>query len=463
MEIKTGNIAMTHFFDSAKETFLEGAQKAFLDGIENSFLDNLMLKWQEDIPPYCPELALEAVEVAKSYRDAITDPDTGAVNNDKYIYSGGGTFLDDGVVKDKDGLCRIDCSTYIHLVMRGIPFNKSPYAAEHTNNLFYADDLVTNLEKPWADDSLRASRTLSNALLSHRENSLVRYASDLAAYYWATGRVFPYTSTTLNYVKTGDLVFYRKSEMDRFMHISHVGIVLDNNLAGYEDNVLRMYNVMDSDDDNAPVVTISRVQQDNRTIAFFARPDYAGTARHFTLPGTNYLDAPWSVNISDWKAKSNVLVTPNYQAGTIWTGTDGVTEVDDDTLIILIDSKHPFYLPAGTYHLSGAPMHFDNRSKDKKYTWGLRVSSTDGDPIPYTFTRLSSEASTVDDTITAGPNESHQDKVWDVGFGADFTLNSGRWMRASIFISKHPGDPSVLYSNTDPAEDIWRPTLIRTA
>ena len=27
----------------------------------------------------------------------------------------------------------------------------------------------------------------------------------------------------------------------------------------------------------------------------------------------------------------------------------------------------------------------------------------------------------------------------------------------------NPGNPSVLYSNTDPAEDIWRPTLIRTA
>ena len=456
MEIKTGNIAMTHFFDSAKETFLEGAQKAFLDGIENSFLDNLMLKWQEDIPPYCPELALEAVNVAKSYRDAVDN------NYASFVYSGGATFLDDGVVKDSDGMCRIDCSTYIHLVMRGIDYEHSPYAMTLPENNFPAEDLITNWAYSWADDSLRASRTLSNALRTHEDGKLVRFAADLAAYYWAGKRVFPYTAATLDYVKPGDLVFYSRSDKDRFMHISHVGIVLDNNLAGYEDNVLRMYNVMNSDNDNAPVVTISRVQQENRTIAFFARPDYAGTARHVTLPGTNYLDAPWSFNISDGKAKSNVLVTPNYQAGTIWTGTDGVTEVNDETLIILFDSKHPFYLPAGTYHLSGAPAHPDIRSEYGRTRWGLRVYPFEGERIPFSQTGLEDVSVSTTQTKTDSPTGDSYTKIWDVGFGADFTLSSGRWMRASIYISSTP-DGSNAYSNLDPAEDIWRPTLIRTA
>ena len=449
MDFNTGSTAIGKFMrDSLKSTIYD---------MEESFFEHLMLKGQEDIPPYCPELALEAVEVAKSYRDAIshTDSETGKVivENDKYIYSGGGTFLDDGVVKDKNGLCRIDCSTYIHLIMRGIPFSKSPYAAEHTNNLFYAEDLITNWAKSWADDSLRASRTLSNALCTHQEDTLVRYAADLAAYYWATGRVFPCTDYTMTRVKPGDLVFYRKSDMDRFMHITHVGIVLDNETAGYHDTKLRMYNVVTND----PVVMISRVMQESRTIAFFARPDYEGI-RARNLRPRNYLGTPWY--LKDDLDSRNVIVRPDIPGGTIWTGTEGNDESTGLRAIKLFDENHPFYLPAGTYHLSGAPSHLDRRSEFGQQYWGLRVYEKNLVAIPFTQTGLSGEPYSEDNKTTAEIIDTLNKKIWDIGFGADFTLETGKWMCADIFIRQTPVDDSHGYSNTDPDTDIWRPSLI---
>lgn len=234
------------------------------------------------------------------------------------------------------------------------------------------------------------------------------------------------------------------------MHITHVGIV--------SETPYYMYNVIDSD----PVVAKSRVVQENRTIAFFARPDYARSIRSDAEPLCNHLAAPWFLDTTAGKATSGVIVQPNYQSGTIWTGTVSGETPTSYTTISLFDEDHPFYLPAGTYHLSGAPMHHDLRSVYNNYRWGLRVFPKDGDSISFMMTGLSSATSSVDETITDTPTSTLADKVWDIGFGADFTLETGRWMCADIYISKMP-DGSTEYSNTDMSADNWCPTLIRTA
>ena len=77
-------------------------------------------RWADSAPTYCEPRALEAVDVAKSYWIA-------RASGRKFVYSGGATFLDGAPLNNASGQGLIDCSTYIHLVLRGIPYQKSPY------------------------------------------------------------------------------------------------------------------------------------------------------------------------------------------------------------------------------------------------------------------------------------------------------------------------------------------------
>ena len=124
-------------------------------------------RWADSAPTYCEPRALEAVDVAKSYWIA-------RASGRKFVYSGGATFLDGAPLNNASGQGLIDCSTYIHLVLRGIPYQKSPYVNTNANSAYNPSDLVTNTAYTWADDHIRFSKTLGG---------MVRYAADLAAYY----------------------------------------------------------------------------------------------------------------------------------------------------------------------------------------------------------------------------------------------------------------------------------------
>ena len=78
----------------------------------------------------------------------------------KFVYSGGATFLDGAPLNNASGQGLIDCSTYIHLVLRGIPYQKSPYVNTNANAAYNPSDLLTNTAYTWADDHIRSSKTL---------------------------------------------------------------------------------------------------------------------------------------------------------------------------------------------------------------------------------------------------------------------------------------------------------------
>ena len=374
-------------------------------------------RWADSSLTYCEPRALEAVDVAKSYWIA-------RASGRKFIYSGGATFLDGSPLNNAAGQGLIDCSTYIHLVMRGIPYHKSPYVNTAANATYNASALVTNTAYAWADDHIRSSNTLGG---------MVRYAADLAAYYWAAGRAF----TDASQRKPGDLIFHSTHQNSRFMSISHVSIV--------SDNIDQYYNVTDV----ANTVVRTNYANRNADIVFFARPDYERLSQQTYSfdPEHNYLAYPWI--LGDSASYSSGVTATAAEAG-ITTSCSGATAA---TTIPVVSSSYPLYLPAGTYQLSGAPAYADRRARVDYSYWGLRLYPSDGRSITSRVTGFTSAK------YTSGPVEATQTQalVWEKGYGATFTIDSPMSFYCNIYISKTP--TSAAYSGTD----LWTPTLRRTA
>lgn len=464
-------------FDStqnAASNFFNDAKNAILRDTAHAFGENLMLNWQDSIPPYSPRGSMQAVGTAKTYWDARK-------NGRVFTYSQT-TFLSDpgNPVNDENGNGKIDCSTYMHLVLRGIDYANSPYAdkidgAYPPNYTDYTPKPVqTNISYPWADDSLRCSNTLTNTALTAKPGKLARTAAEIAKYYAAAGRIFPYTDDTKGYVRPGDLIFFRNrgSETDRFNHIHHIGMVSEQEG--------KYYNVTSG---REAVVVISPIEtrRHDREIAFIARPFYEREAQPEAEP-FNYLNSgAWTLPEGDTKAKksdgtpNHVIATTNLSAGTIWTHTDG-TDASDNSTFTLVPTSSPLYLPAGTYRLSGAPCYFDNRQSLHHIRWALRLNLYPNDSPHMTYTGIGYNANddmthgivraemSTDNHLATAENPNPRPRICDRGSGAEFTLDSGKWFSADIFIAKHPdgGDtPASLYSNTSDSKDIWQPKLIR--
>lgn len=374
--------------------------------------------WADSNLVYCEPKAMEAVYVARTYWIA-------RAAGRSFTYTGGQTFLNGAALNNSSGAGQIDCSTFIHLVMRGIPYDRSPYTNTTANATYNASNLATNTEYSWADDHIRSSSTIGG---------MVRYAADLAAYYWAAGRAFKDASKR----KPGDLIFHSTEQNDRFMSISHVSIV--------SEDVNSYYNVT-----NIPN-TVVRTQYANRNadIVFFARPDYERIAdKTYTFdPNFNYLAYPWICGNSKTYA-SKVKITATESGLT--TSCSGAAA---STTIQLVSSDYPLYLPSGTYHLTGTPAYQDRRARVDYSYWGIRIYPLDGRTIEssligYTSANYSSPPS-------SGAVQ-RQAVVWEKGYGAKFTISSPMSFYANIYISKTPN--STAYNTTD----LWTPKLVRTA
>ena len=209
--------------------------------------------YAKEEPPYS-ENALLAVETARSYWLARRE------GRREFLYSGGRTFLNQdrlGYVNDEQGRALIDCSTYIHLVLRGIPYESSPYARVRGElGTFFAGKLAADRSAVWADKGL-AWHKWSRKREPGR--GLVRYAADIAEYYWEQGRCF----TDMSWLKPGDLTFHRAHTNGRFRSVTHVGIVTD-------DEPLSILNAT-SRGEGAVILTRLSSRDD---VIFCARPDY---------------------------------------------------------------------------------------------------------------------------------------------------------------------------------------------
>ena len=375
-------------------------------------------RWADGTLVYCEPKAMQAVYVARTYWLA-------RASGRNFLYSGGATFLDGNPVNNSSGQGLIDCSTFIHLVMRGITYDKSPYTNVAANATYNASSLTTNTSYTWADDHIRQSNTIGG---------MVRYAADLAAYYWTSGRVF----TDASKRKPGDLIFHSTKQNNRFMSITHVSIV--------SEDVDQYYNVTDLNN------TVVRTAYANRNtdIVFFARPDYERIAdKTYTFdPTFNYLAYPWICG-SSGSFSSGVSMTANSNGLT--TSCSGATAA---TTINLVSSAYPLYLPAGTYKLSGAPAHQDRRARVDYSYWGLRLYPSDGRSISSQVTGYTSASYGSAPSAVVTQTQAF---VWEKGYGATFSITSPMSFYANIYISKNP--TSAAYNGTD----LWKPTLTRTA
>lgn len=247
------------------------------------------------IRPYRESVVRHILDAADSYLD----------HADRLIYSGGGrTFLSGYDLFDaQHGDCgNIDCSTFILLVLAGIPYGNSPYGTGTVNGLnFFA--------APWSDPTLADFQNLPDSYRGVAEiigrpdlvgdegvdlekakasgidwkavhekmagNGLIRRAHQIARYFWGKGECFSDGSSR----RPGDLVFFRATPkweegyrfFGIFREIAHVGIVsrdtgLMYNSSGFIDKTRNIQ-------ENRPAVSLTEIYSARRPV-FFARPEY---------------------------------------------------------------------------------------------------------------------------------------------------------------------------------------------
>ena len=72
-------------------------------------------------------------------REVLMTAESYLKNTDRLIYSyAGKTYLSGAPILDRDFQDRgnIDCSTYVHLVLQGVPYEESPYVTGNAEDTF---------------------------------------------------------------------------------------------------------------------------------------------------------------------------------------------------------------------------------------------------------------------------------------------------------------------------------------
>lgn len=258
------------------------------------------------VHPYRKEAADRILLCADSYLN----------NAGRLIYSGGGrTFLSGYDIFDEENGHRgnIDCSTFLLLVLSGIPYERSPYGTGRIGGL-------TEAAAPWADRALADFSELPETYRGiaevigrpdlvgdegvdlekakasgidweavHEEmarSGKIRSAHQIARYYWGRGECF----SDDDHRMPGDLVFYRATPkweegyrfFGIFREIAHVGIISGDtdcmyNSSGY---ISKARNL----EERRAAVSLDPVSA-ARTPAFYARPCYEQYDRKVFLNG----------------------------------------------------------------------------------------------------------------------------------------------------------------------------------
>ena len=238
--------------------------------------------------------AEQILAVARSY----------LANADRLIYSyGSRTFLSGYALYDRayGGRGNIDCSTFVILVLAGIPYEASPYALGTVEGMkpgpfFWVQtdledfsglprayvDIAERIGRPYLacpkglDLEKAAALGISVETLAEeiRKSGKARRSTAIAQYYLNKGACFTDTAS----LRPGDVVFYRSSEFfrdsgDEEAQIVHVGIAAEDpaqmiNSSGYLSRER-------AEAEGLPAVALAPVCG-RRAPSFFARPDFRG-------------------------------------------------------------------------------------------------------------------------------------------------------------------------------------------
>ena len=228
--------------------------------------------------------------------------ETYLANRDRLIYSfGSKTFLAGYDLFDQKycGRGNIDCSTFVLLVLSGIPYEKSPYVTGdvkglHADPSFIADPELADFSKlpdryipiaerighpelagPKGLDLNKAAELgidLESLVIKIHGSGVVRWSAKIAQYFMDRGACF----TDADSAQPGDLVFFRFpghfTEGDRKYksnsEISHVGILTEDTSLML--NSSGTYKKDQNAESDQPAISIDPVFG-KRTPAFFAR------------------------------------------------------------------------------------------------------------------------------------------------------------------------------------------------
>lgn len=195
-------------------------------------------------------LVSECIGIARSYYLARYNDNQEPTFN----YNASGTVLDTNYDTTGENKNSIDCSTFIGLVLRGIPFKKSPYSNLFTDNGPLLDDndggnetgnhdeyddiyngnawdpmdIVANKDYSWSINPMDYKLKKN---INSNELYPVRTASQLAQWMYERGWAIPLDANFTN-LEPGDIIFWAKRQggeyrqPNRYKKISHVAICI---------------------------------------------------------------------------------------------------------------------------------------------------------------------------------------------------------------------------------------------
>lgn len=208
--------------------------------------------------PYDETIGSQIIELAKTY---VTAQESGR----KFNYGENFFYGSSNKINDENGAGMVECDTYVGLVLRGIPYNSSPYTNTSPNYEFQYSNLTNNPNNyDWCakivDTDLDGTR-LSDNIYHGRD---LKYVGEYAWLMWAWKSVF----TDISQANSGDLVFFKNTSngLKFFDNISHVGIIEKN-----ADGTLYIYEATTPGNSDGKVIHKIKLSDRKATPCYFAR------------------------------------------------------------------------------------------------------------------------------------------------------------------------------------------------
>lgn len=359
IRVKTGASEQIPFDDLAKETLAIDRLKPmtiYPDALDNGFYGNM------------------AARIAASYHFArLTELDHFVYNRNSSVFSNDNPrirdtskYLSDSGDNSTVGYGRLDCSSFIGLVLRGIPYDRSPFAKHphdgtaEGNKWTPAAELPEmygseGWEMPWLDK--QPSGMFND--IGFAGYSTIRLAADYGEYFYKYGKVLfdekvdgSMTAERCaemfgSVLRAGDIICWANDDdSTRFRQISHVGIVAEDKKT--------YFHATGSGDD---VILCSSVADDFAGIRMICRPDYRPAGKPFeSVPvGVNLLGYPWAYGTYRTYTRSGIAAesvsTDTLKLTGTATAAAGI-ELNGNVRDLAVPYL-PLTLTPGTYELSG--------------------------------------------------------------------------------------------------------------
>lgn len=238
---------------------------------------------------YNSQIGQQIINIAQTYVDSQTNS-----NNQKYSY--GKNFFYNNcnyiyLIKDNINYARVECDTYAGLVLRGIPYEKSPFKSgnitntiqeiDSENNTFLSanglptgmtlyDKIMSDTENNlpiWAQEMRKKIKSSTNPDVKNYLEKDARWASTHGWLFWTIpGTIF----SNEDEAKPGDVAFFcSPQKAEWFDAITHIAIVGPRDAEGY----LTIYEVTGSVESGGRILQhVSLKHRTNAKIAYFARP-----------------------------------------------------------------------------------------------------------------------------------------------------------------------------------------------